>query len=68
MRFPDCAVSRILVRMSMAELVLALAAPSGNLALDIEARTSTPEEISDRLKSDIDKWRKVTEKAGIQKQ
>jgi hypothetical protein len=41
MRFPDCAVSRILVRMSMAEL--ALAAPSGNLALGIEARASTPE-------------------------
>jgi tripartite-type tricarboxylate transporter receptor subunit TctC len=38
------------------------------LELGIEARASTPEEISARLKSDIDKWRKVIEKAGIQKQ
>lgn len=38
------------------------------LELGIEARASTPEEISGRLKSDIDKWRKVIEKAGIQKQ
>jgi tripartite-type tricarboxylate transporter receptor subunit TctC len=52
----------------MAVLVLALAAPSGNLALGIEARASTTEDISARLKSDIDKWQKVTEKAGIQKQ
>jgi tripartite-type tricarboxylate transporter receptor subunit TctC len=38
------------------------------LELGIEAKASTPQEISDRLKSDIDKWRKVIEKAGIQKQ
>ncbi|MGA2290188.1 Bug family tripartite tricarboxylate transporter substrate binding protein [Bradyrhizobium sp.] len=38
------------------------------LELGIEARASTPEEISARLKSDIDKWRKVIENAGIQKQ
>jgi tripartite-type tricarboxylate transporter receptor subunit TctC len=38
------------------------------LELGIEARASTPEEISARLKSDIDKWRTVIEKAGIQKQ
>ncbi|MGH6740172.1 MAG: tripartite tricarboxylate transporter substrate binding protein [Bradyrhizobium sp.] len=38
------------------------------LELGIEARASSPEEISDRLKSDIDKWGKVIEKAGIQKQ
>ena len=38
------------------------------LELGIEAKASSPEEISARLKSDIDKWRKVTEKAGIQKQ
>jgi tripartite-type tricarboxylate transporter receptor subunit TctC len=38
------------------------------LELGIEARASAPEEISARLKSDIDKWRKVIEKAGIQKQ
>jgi len=38
------------------------------LELGIEARASTPEEISARLKSDIDKWRKVIEKAGVQKQ
>lgn len=36
--------------------------------LGIEARASTPQEISGRLKSDIDKWRQVIEKAGIQKQ
>jgi tripartite-type tricarboxylate transporter receptor subunit TctC len=38
------------------------------IELGIEARASTPREISDRLKSDIDKWRQVIEKAGIQKQ
>ena len=38
------------------------------LELGIEAKASTPEEISARLKSDIDKWSKVIEKAGIQKQ
>jgi tripartite-type tricarboxylate transporter receptor subunit TctC len=38
------------------------------LELGIEARASTPEEISGRLKSDIDKWQKVIEKAGIPKQ
>jgi tripartite-type tricarboxylate transporter receptor subunit TctC len=38
------------------------------LDLGIEAKASTPEELSDRLKSDIDKWGKVIEKAGIQRQ
>jgi tripartite-type tricarboxylate transporter receptor subunit TctC len=38
------------------------------LELGIEARPSTPQEISARLESDIDKWRQVIEKAGIQKQ
>jgi tripartite-type tricarboxylate transporter receptor subunit TctC len=38
------------------------------LELGIEARAGTPQEISARLKSDIDKWGKVIEKAGIQKQ
>lgn len=38
------------------------------LELGIEARAGTPEEISARLKTDIDKWRKVIEKAGIQRQ
>ena len=38
------------------------------LELGIEARASTPQEIYDRLKSDIDKWRAVIEKAGIEKQ
>ena len=38
------------------------------LELGIEARASTPQEVSARLKSDIDKWHKVIEKAGIQKQ
>jgi len=38
------------------------------LELGIQAKASTPDEISARLKSDIDKWRKVIEKAGIQKQ
>jgi tripartite-type tricarboxylate transporter receptor subunit TctC len=36
--------------------------------LGIEARAGTPQELSDRLGSDIDKWQKVIEKAGIQKQ
>jgi tripartite-type tricarboxylate transporter receptor subunit TctC len=38
------------------------------LELGIEARAGTPEEILARLKSDIDKWRTVIEKAGIAKQ
>jgi tripartite-type tricarboxylate transporter receptor subunit TctC len=38
------------------------------IELGIEARASTPQEISARLKSDIEKWRDVIEKAGIQKQ
>jgi tripartite-type tricarboxylate transporter receptor subunit TctC len=38
------------------------------LELGIEAKAGTPEELSARLKSDIDKWQKVIEKAGIQKQ
>ena len=38
------------------------------LELGIEARASKPEEIAARLKSDIDKWQKVIEKAGIPKQ
>jgi tripartite-type tricarboxylate transporter receptor subunit TctC len=38
------------------------------IELGIEAKASTPEEISARLKSDIDKWRDVIERAGIQKQ
>jgi len=38
------------------------------IELGIEAKASTPQEISARLKSDIDKWRKVVEKAGIPKQ
>ena len=38
------------------------------LELGIEPKASTPREIYDRLKSDIDKWRAVIEKAGIEKQ
>jgi tripartite-type tricarboxylate transporter receptor subunit TctC len=38
------------------------------IELGIEAKASTPQEISARLKSDIEKWRQVIEKAGIQKQ
>jgi tripartite-type tricarboxylate transporter receptor subunit TctC len=38
------------------------------LELGIEAKASTPQDISARLASDIDKWRQVIEKAGIQKQ
>ena len=38
------------------------------IELGIEAKASTPQEISARLKSDIDKWRPVIEKAGIPKQ
>jgi tripartite-type tricarboxylate transporter receptor subunit TctC len=38
------------------------------LELGIEAKASTPDEIEARLKSDIDKWGKVIERAGIQKQ
>jgi tripartite-type tricarboxylate transporter receptor subunit TctC len=38
------------------------------LELGITAKASTPQEISARLKSDIDKWQKVIERAGIPKQ
>jgi tripartite-type tricarboxylate transporter receptor subunit TctC len=38
------------------------------LALGIEAKAGSPEAIEDRLKSDIDKWRAVIEKAKIPKQ
>jgi len=38
------------------------------LGLGIEAKASTPAEIDARLKSDIDKWRAVIEKANIPKQ
>jgi putative tricarboxylic transport membrane protein len=38
------------------------------LELGIEAKASTPAEIGDRLKSDISKWQKVIDKAGIPKQ
>jgi tripartite-type tricarboxylate transporter receptor subunit TctC len=38
------------------------------LDLGIEAKASSPEEILDRLKADIDKWAKVIEQAGIAKQ
>ncbi|HTC96506.1 MAG TPA: tripartite tricarboxylate transporter substrate binding protein [Bradyrhizobium sp.] len=38
------------------------------LTLGIEAKASTPEEIASRLKSDIDKWQSVIEKAKIPKQ
>jgi tripartite-type tricarboxylate transporter receptor subunit TctC len=38
------------------------------LALGVEAKAGTPEEISSRLRSDIDKWRQVIEQAKIPKQ
>jgi tripartite-type tricarboxylate transporter receptor subunit TctC len=38
------------------------------LAFGVEARAGTPEAIGERLKSDIDKWRAVIEKAHIPKQ
>ncbi len=38
------------------------------LELGIEAKASTPQELGDRLKSDIAKWTAVIDKAGIEKQ
>lgn len=38
------------------------------LELGIEAKASSPEEILDRLKQDIDKWAEVIDRAGISKQ
>jgi tripartite-type tricarboxylate transporter receptor subunit TctC len=38
------------------------------LELGIEAKASTPEEITERLRSDIAKWGKVIDQAGIEKQ
>lgn len=38
------------------------------LEMGIEAKGSTPEELGARLRSDIEKWTKVIERAGIPKQ
>jgi tripartite-type tricarboxylate transporter receptor subunit TctC len=38
------------------------------LDLGIEAHSETPAELTERLRSDIEKWRAVIEKAGIPKQ
>jgi tripartite-type tricarboxylate transporter receptor subunit TctC len=38
------------------------------VALGIEAKAGTPEEIAGRLRADIDKWQQVIEKAKIPKQ
>ena len=38
------------------------------LELGIEAKASSPEEIANRLRADIEKWRQVIAKAGIPKQ
>lgn len=38
------------------------------LDLGIEARSETPAELEERLRSDIEKWRSVIEKAGVPKQ
>jgi tripartite-type tricarboxylate transporter receptor subunit TctC len=38
------------------------------IELGIEAKASTPQQLSHRLESDIDKWAKVIDKAGIPKQ
>ncbi|MCW2573649.1 MAG: uncharacterized protein JWO88_3707 [Frankiales bacterium] len=38
------------------------------LDLGIEAKSSTPQEIQDRLKADISKWSAIIDKAGIEKQ
>jgi len=38
------------------------------LEFGIEAKASTPEELGARLKSDIEKWSKVIERAGVPKQ
>jgi tripartite-type tricarboxylate transporter receptor subunit TctC len=38
------------------------------IALGIEAKASTPDEISARLTSDIERWGKVIDRSGIQKQ
>lgn len=38
------------------------------LELGIEVKASTPEEMLDRLKADIDKWAQVIDRAGIPKQ
>jgi tripartite-type tricarboxylate transporter receptor subunit TctC len=53
------------------EIRRAVAAPDLQeraLRLGLEASASTPEEMHDRMASDIAKWRRVIEKAGISKQ
>ena len=38
------------------------------LEFGIQAKGSTPEELAARLRSDIEKWSKVIERAGVPKQ
>ena len=38
------------------------------LALGMEPWASTPDELTQRMKADAEKWRQVIEKAGIPKQ
>jgi len=57
-----------ILNQALRELLAEQDTKSRLLDLGIEARASTPEEISARLKSDIDKWRTVIEQAGVQKQ
>lgn len=52
-------------------IVTVLSAPETRarmLELGIEAKSSTPEEIEERLKADIAKWSAIIRKAGIEKQ
>jgi uncharacterized protein YicC (UPF0701 family) len=56
-----------------AEALVAIGKTIGNilqqaLEFGIDAKGSTPEELGARLRSDIDKWSKVIERAGVPKQ
>lgn len=53
------------------ELQVAVASPEVQKALQatgIEAQSSTPQQMTERMRSDIAKWRAVVDKAGIPKQ
>jgi tripartite-type tricarboxylate transporter receptor subunit TctC len=60
-----------IVQILNADINRALAAPDLQekaRRLGMQARGSTPQEMADRLASDVAKWREVIDKAGIPKQ
>jgi tripartite-type tricarboxylate transporter receptor subunit TctC len=57
-----------ILNQALAEILAESEVKNRLLELGVEARASTPGETSARLKSDIEKWRIVIEKAGVPRQ